>query len=387
MHGNTKRLRGARSRALVAAAVAVLAVGVTACGSSSSSSSSAASSGSSTGGASTSASGGKHVNLAFELVLTGVKFAQDASLGVKTAASQVGNVSVSINGPTSINPVVAQTQVTSAVSQSPDGMAIDPFTPDLWQHTLSTVAGQVKNLLVWNDKPVVTPAQIPSAHVKTYVGISYASFGRDLAIGAIKNGGLSPSTTGTVLLGQCVPGTAGVLAEETAAFVGVIHQMLPKTTVIQFNSQVVPSANTAAWTSELQAHPNPVLALGTCDQDGTSLYLVKKKTGQHFVAAGIDLTPEALKGVADGTLVATMVEDYYVQGYVTASLLAMAARGTPLPQGWVDTGYTLITKKDVGALTQAIASDSGTIAYWKPKVDAITSNVAAVTKPLAAAWK
>ncbi len=383
--GTKKQELGARSRIIPAAVIAILALGATACGGSSSSSSSA-SGGSSSGGSSTGSSS-KHVNLAFELVLTGVKFAQDASLGVRTAASDAGNVSAQINGPTSINPVVAQSQASSAATQSPDGMAIDPFTPDLWQHTLSTVSQQVKNLLVWNDKPVVTPDQLGSTHVKTYVGISYASFGRDLAVGTIKNGGLSASATGNVLLGQCVPGTAGVLAEETAAFVKVIHQMLPKTNVIQFNSQVVPSANTVAWTSELQAHPNPVLALGTCDQDGTSLYLVKKKTGQHFVAAGIDLTPEALKGVADGTLADAMVENYYVQGYVTASLLAKAARGTPLPQGWIDTGYTLITKSSVGALTQAIATDSGTIAYWKPKVDAIMSNVAAVTKPLAEAWK
>jgi ribose transport system substrate-binding protein len=337
----------------------------------------------------TSASGAhraKHVNIAMELVLTGVQFAQNAALGMKTAAADAGDVSISINGPTSVNPVLAQQQVMSAIAQSPDGIGIDPFTPDLWGHTLETVVKQVNNTLLMNDKPVISPAQLPSAAVKNYVGISDANYARAMARATIKLGHLGPKTTGTVLLGQCVPGSAGVLAERNTAYLQVIHKLLPKTKVINFNSEVIPSKNTSTWRAQLSAHPKAVLALGGCDQDGTSLYLVKKKLHLKTVAGGIDLTPEALKGVADGTLAATLVDDYFVQGYVAASLLIAAARGKPLPVGWVDSGYTLVTKANVATIIKANASDAASVAYWRPVAQAVLKNLKAHTKPLAAAW-
>ena len=337
-------------------------------------------------GASGAARAPKHVNIAMELVLTGVQFAQNAALGMKTAAADAGNVSIAINGPTSVNPVVAQQQVMSALAQSPDGIGIDPFTPDLWGHTLQTVTKQVKNTLLMNDKPVISPSQLPSAAVKSYVGISDANYARAMATAAIKYGHLGPSTTGLVLLGQCVPGSTGVLAERNTAYLQVIHKLLPKTKVLNFNSEVIPSKNTAAWTSQLSAHPKAVLALGGCDQDGSSLYLVKKKLHLKTVAGGIDLTPQALKGVADGTLAATLVDDYFVQGYVAASLVIAGARGTALPQGWVDSGYTLVTKANVGAIIKANSSNAASVAYWKPFAQAVLKNLKAHTKPLAAAW-
>jgi ribose transport system substrate-binding protein len=372
------RFRAIRPRTLGTATGVALLIGLTACGGSSTASSS---------GGTAKASAKGHVNLAFELVLTGVKFAQDAALGIRAAATDAGNVSVSVSGPPSVDPVAAQQQVTDELSQSPDGYAIDPYTPDLWQRTLATVAKQVKNTLVMSDRPVVAPGQLGSSSVKTYVGISDAAFATTLATDTIKNARLSPSTTGKVLLGQCVPGKTGTLAERSTAFLAVIHRLLPKTTVIQFDSQVVPTANTSAWTAELQANPNPVLALGGCDQDGASLDIVKKKLHMHFVAAGVDLTPQSLSGVADGTLTDTLNEDYYVQGYVVASLLAQAARGHALPQGFVDTGFTLITKSNVAAIQKAESSNAATIAYWKPAVEAILKNVHAGTFPLTDAWK
>lgn len=341
--------------------------------------------GASLAGTSATASGHKHVNISMELVLTGVQFAQDAALGMKTAAADAGDVSISVNGPTSINPVLAQQQVASAASRNPDGLGIDPFTPDLWGHTLATVSKQVKNLLLMNDKPVISPSQLGSASVKTYVGISDANYARQQATAVIRAGHLSPSTTGTVLLGQCVPGATGVLAERNTAFLQVIHRMLPKTKVIQFNSEVVPAKNTAAWTSELTAHSDAVLGLGGCDQDGSSLYLVKKKLHlTKLVAGGIDLTPEAIRGVADGTLVGTLSDDYFVQGYVAAWLLIQGARGHALPHGWIDTGSTLFTKANIAEIQKAKASQEAFVAYWRPKAQAILKKMQ--VKPLAAAW-
>ena len=40
---------------------------------------------------------------------------------------------------------------------------------------------------------------------------------------------------------------------------------------------------------------------------------------------------------------------------MAATLLIDAARGKPLPQGWINTGYTLITKQNVAAITKANA--------------------------------
>jgi ABC-type sugar transport system substrate-binding protein len=85
------RWRGTPRRTLaVVASVAALAAAVTA-----------------VGGASASGASAKHVSIATELVLTGVQFAQNASLGMKTAAADAGSTTITINGPTSINPVLA----------------------------------------------------------------------------------------------------------------------------------------------------------------------------------------------------------------------------------------------------------------------------------------
>ena len=108
VHKTQERRRGFSKRLLAFAAVAALvAAGVA-----------------SFGGASASGAPRKHVAISMELVLTGVQFAQNATLGMKTAAATAGDVSINITGPPSINPVLAQQQVTNAVSQSPDGIGI-----------------------------------------------------------------------------------------------------------------------------------------------------------------------------------------------------------------------------------------------------------------------
>ena len=276
--------------------------------------------------------------------------------------------------------------MTTDIAQSPAGLGIDPFTPDLWGHLHPRHdRGDPEHAGDERQAGHLTFASLGSASVHTYVGISDADYASALASATIKNAGLSPSTKGTVLIGQCVPGT-GVLAERTTAYLSTIHKLLPKTTIITFNSQVVQTANTSAWTSELTAHPKAVLALGGCDQDGASLYLVKRKLHLHFVTGGIDLTPQSLAGVANGTLTDTLNDDYFVQGYVAATLLIDAARGKPLPQGWINTGYTLITKQNVAAITKANQSNAATVSYWLPKALAIVNHLSANTQPLKAAW-
>jgi ABC-type sugar transport system substrate-binding protein len=364
------RRRVPSGRLAAVAAVALFATGLTA-----------------VGGTSVSvAASPKPVTIDMELVLTGVQFAVNATLGMDTAATNAGGVTINVNGPTSIDPTLAQSQVTTDIAQSPTGLGIDPFTPDLWGHALATAIAAVPNTLVMNDKPVISPSQLSSASVHTYVGISDADYASELASATIKTAGLSPSTKGTVLIGQCVSGSTGVLAERTTAYLSTIHKLLPKTTIVTFNSQVVQTMNTSAWTSELTAHPKAVLALGGCDQDGASLYLVKRKLHLHFATGGIDLTPQSLAGVANGTLADTLNDDYFVQGYVAATMLIDAARGKPFPQGWINTGYTLITKQNVAAITKANQSNAATVSYWLPKALAIVNHLSAHTQPLKAAW-
>ena len=106
MHKSQERRRGFSKRLLVSAALAAALVAAAVAA---------------LGGASASAAPRAHVNIHMELVLTGVQFARDAALGMKTAAKAAGDTSITVTGPPSINPVLAQQQVTQAVSQSPDG--------------------------------------------------------------------------------------------------------------------------------------------------------------------------------------------------------------------------------------------------------------------------
>jgi ABC-type sugar transport system substrate-binding protein len=287
----TKRNKGKFALAILLALL--LALGVAACGGGSSSSDSSSSEapaseeasneGETENAAETEGEGeseveeGKQVSIAMEEILTGVSFGQEIKEGAEAFAAEDGKVDLEINGPPSTEPEVAQKQATDMLAKQPEAFGFAPFPPELWTRTAANINEQVgPNVLTFNERPTSEVGDVSSSPVQIFVGTNDHGEAQEMLEETIKLAKLPASSTGEVILGQCVAQEAGVLAQRTEGFEEALKNLLPKASVRKFTSEVEPQANTEAWTTMLAAHPHPILATGTCDQDGTSLATLKK---------------------------------------------------------------------------------------------------------------
>jgi ABC-type sugar transport system substrate-binding protein len=385
---NQGKKKGLRLAVAFAALLAALALA--ACGSSSSDSTSGGGGG---GGESTEAEteaesgggeSGKHVSIAMEEILTGVSFGQEIKEGIEGFAAEDGNVAVEIQGPPTVEPEVAQKQAADMLSKKPEAFGFAPFPPELWTRTMSNIVEQVPHVLVFNERPSSEPQDVEAAPVKLFVGTDDKGEAREMLEETIKLAKLPASSTGEVILGQCVAQEAGVLAQRTEGFEEALKKLLPKAQVRKFTSEVEPQANTEAWTTELAAHPSPILATGTCDQDGTSLDKVKNEKGYKMVVGAMELPPNTIAGLKDGTIIAAMGTNWWLQGYTATRLLAEAARGTELPEGFVNTGQRLFTKKDIAAVEERAKEPAK---FYKAGIEELFGNGTPETVPITDAWK
>jgi len=373
-----------RLAALCAVCIGTVA-GLAACGSTSSSSTSASAStqlaaaSASTTSASTTSGTGKPVHLAMELIVTGLPFEAETQAGAEAAAKQFG-ATLNVSAPTTFDPATAISQVSSAISQGANGVAIADEPASLWTRALTNASTQTHgNTVTFNAVPA-------AGTVKTYVGNNDLALGQVLAAATIKAAHLGPGTTGQVIISNCNP-TSSPLAVTVKGLVQTVHQMLPKATVEPpFNSQITPSANFTAWRQEISAHPSAVLALGSCDQDGDSMIKAKQAAGGKFAIGATDLDPLVLQGIANGTVAAALAQDWYVEGYTAIRLLINSVRnGTPPPAGWIQPGTVTVTKANVAQLEARDASAAGMAGFYKPVIAKLWSSMSPATQSLSAA--
>lgn len=389
----TTRVGRSRRVALAAAAAAVAAaVALAACGSSSSSSSSGGSSaaGASSGSqsaasnagasatSSTAAASAKSVTIGFVPTLTNIPFAQAMIKGAQDGMAANGPGQVKVAGPASINPVLAQKETSDLIASGLSGIAVSPFPAEAWPRALQLDRQRQSNLLAVNNRPLATSG------VTTYLGVDDTQFARDIASETIKLAGLRSSATGDILLSQCVPGTTGILAERMHGLEETFHAAYPKATIIStVNASVDPTQNTVDWQNEIRVHPDPLIAGGVCDQDGSSLDQIKKRSGGTFIVFSFETPPQTVQGLADGTITAGGTVNWYMEGWLSSYLLARAARHqAPLPQGWVDVGYSILNRGNIGAIVKRDASAAGATAYWAPKISAYIADPSAYLHPI-----
>jgi ribose transport system substrate-binding protein len=385
VHPSTDRRRRILRRLAALSLIATTAVSVAACGDDANTSATASDAGS----ASTKPTAEKKkVKIAMEQVLTGVQFAKDTRDGMEAAAQEDGAIDLIVQGPPSIDPVLAQKQATDMLSQKPDGFGVSPFPPEVWQRTLKTIKDRVPNSVAFNIKQAGLPGDAAASPIQTFIGVDDKQSAISVAENTIQLAKLGPDTTGYAILGQCVAAKTGVLADRTAGFKQVVSTKLPKVKIMEFDSKVDPQGNTNAWQAKLQANPDPVLTLGTCDQDGTSLYKLKKASGKRFATGAVETPPEVTKGIKEGIIEASSAVNWYLQGYATVRMLAAAARGeSKIPEGFVDVGFTLITKDNVDEIAARNASKAATAEWFAPKIKALFDGIPAATHPLTDAWK
>jgi len=328
---------------------------------------------------------GKHVSIAMEEILTGVSFGQEIKEGAEAFAKEDGNVDLEINGPPSTEPEVAQKQATDMLAKQPEAFGFAPFPPELWTRTAANINEQVgPNVLTFNERPTSEVSDVSSSPVQIFVGTNDHGEAKEMLEETIKLAKLPASSTGEVILGQCVAQEAGVLAQRTEGFEEALENLLPKANVRKFTSEVEPQANTEAWTTMLAAHPDPILATGTCDQDGTSLATLKKTKGYEMVVGAMELPPATQAGLKEKSVTAVMGTNWWLQGYAAARMLAEAARGAELPEGFVSTGYKLFTPEDVAEVEERSKDPAS---FYKADIEELFGNGMPTAVPIEEAWK
>jgi len=328
---------------------------------------------------------GKQVSIAMEEILTGVSFGQEIKEGAEAFAAEDGAVDLEINGPPSTEPEVAQKQATDMLAKQPEAFGFAPFPPELWTRTAANINEQVgPNVLTFNERPTSEVSDVSSSPVQIFVGTNDHGEAKEMLEETIKLAKLPASSTGEVILGQCVAQEAGVLAQRTEGFEEALENLLPKASVRKFTSEVEPQANTEAWTTMLAAHPDPILATGTCDQDGTSLATLKKTKGYKMVVGAMELPPATQAGLKEGSVTAVMGTNWWLQGYTAARMLAEAARGAELPEGFVSTGYKLFTPEDVAEVEERSKDPAS---FYAADIEELFGNGMPSAVPIEEAWK
>lgn len=368
---------------LAALATLLLAFGLAACGGGDDDTT-----GSGGGGGSTEASGGgekEQVSIAMEEILTGVAFGQEIKEGIEGYAAEDSAASVEVQGPPSTEPEIAQKQATDMLAKQPDAFGFAPFPPELWTRTAQNIWDQVgPNVLTFNERPSSEVDSVSASPVQTFVGTADTSEAREILEKTIELAKLPKSFTGEVILGQCVAQEAGVLAQRTDGFEEALANLLPNAKVERFTSEVEPQANTKAWTTELAAHSSADLAIGTCDQDGTSLYKVKKEKGYDLIVGAMELPPETIAGLKDGSIIAAVGTNWWLQGYTATRMLAEAARGGELPEGWVDSGYKFYTGDDIAEIEERANEPAK---FYKADVEEMFANGMPEAAPIEGAFE
>lgn len=378
--------------ALAVLAALLLALGLAACGGgddSTSSTEAAATEAEAEGGGEEVANeeGGEkeQVSVAMELILTGQAFGQEIEEGIDAFGAEDGAVDISANGPPQVDPETALKQATDLLAQSPDAMGFAPFPPELWTRTAKTIDEAVApNVLVFNERPASEEDQVSAATVQTFVGTADRTLAREATELGIKGAGLAPDTTGEVIIGQCIPQEAGVLAMRTEGVKEVVSEMLPKAKQVVFTSGGTPQESLEAWSSELSAKKNPAFVIGVCTEDGGSLNKIMSEKGYDFPASAMDIAPGTITGIENGNLIGAVAVNWWLEGYAATRMLTEAARGGEIPEGWVDTGQFTVTKDNLDELEERAKEPEK---FFAADIEKLFANGMPETQPIENSFK
>lgn len=300
---------------------------------------------------------------------------QEMALGAKAAATADGKVTLNEAAPTGIDGPATVQLFQAATRNSPDGIALQNLTPNLFVRPLNQAAtAGVPTVAVDAEAP-------PGTKTTLYVGNSNTQVGQALGNEFIKH--VPASRKGTVVLGNDIPGLP-LLGQRLAGLSSVIKAKRPNLKVLgPYNAGSEPTANYNGWNAIVKAHPNAVAYLGVGSQDGVSLPLIQKQTGRTFLAGSCDVDPAALKAVKDGSLFALSSPEHWLKGYIALQLLIEHQRtGKKLPSGWWNPGTLVVTRDNVDRIIARQKDAASRTAYFTPIAKAQLAHPGRYLRPL-----
>ena len=276
-------------------------------------------------------------------------------------------------GPPGLDPPTQIKALQDAVSAGATGVATMAFPGELWVRPIDNATSSGATVVTLD-----TPSEGSTA--TTHFGPSKYALGTALADAFSTR--LGPDAHGYIQPGICVPG----LPSLTSPFTGFTERMKeiqPGVSVREaVNTTGDPSTNFAAWQRIIEQEPDALGFIGNCDQDVPNLVKIKQDTGgKYLIGATSGDSPENLASVRDGVMDVIVGQSGFVEGYLTMHyLLASLVDHKPLPKGWVNTGYEVITKDNAAQILTRNQADptaaDGALAYNKKIIDQIVADPA-----------
>jgi ABC-type sugar transport system substrate-binding protein len=288
--------------------------------------------------------------------------------GAKMAADEVG-ADFTQYGPQGLDPNKAIADFQNAVAAGNKGMLVFAYPGDLWARPLDRAIDQgvaVSTTDVYSETSKVT----------TETGSGKVAMGAALADAYLKQ--IPANATGEIVPGICVAGLEVLLAP-LGGFRTRIEAERPGVKVIEPEvTSGDPAQNFAAWQRIIAKYPDALGFVGLCDVDVPNLVKLRHDDPDTSYLTGVTAggdDPDAVEALRSGEMVGTITQRPWVQGYIGMKLiLNHLTHGDALPDGWVNTGYDVVTKDNVDTILKVLSSAAEAKKYYGAMADEILAN-------------
>jgi ribose transport system substrate-binding protein len=314
-------------------------------------------------------------HVGFVVKRTGGSFAQEMTSGFHEGVNRIGGVSATVTGPSGQDGHKEVELFRDLTLAAKGGIAVATSEPALMAPSIGEALSQHVAVLG------VDMRLTASSGVKLHIGNDNYELGEKLADELMRR--LPSDATGTVVLGNTVPGLAG-FDDRADGIRGRFAEKLPGVLVLgPFDTQRDDKANRDAWRRLVAANPDALAFVGTGDCDGVNLAAIRTEKSARWLVGGFGVDPRTLQAVRDGAMVATISPEHYLKGAVAGWLLARhATGGAVLPQGWIETPGLTVTTANLDAILHRQESEKARRDFFQPQIDSFVEDPTSWVRPL-----
>lgn len=314
-------------------------------------------------------------HVGFVVKRTGGSFAQEMTSGFHEGVGRIGGVSATVTGPPGQDGHKEVELFRDLTLAANGGIAVATSEPALMAPSIGEALS--RHVAVIGVDMRLTA----SSGVELHIGNDNYELGEKLADELMRR--LPADASGTVVLGNTVPGLAG-FDDRADGIRGRFAEKLPGVVVLgPFDTQRDDAANLDAWRRLVAANPDALAFVGTGDCDGVSLAALRTEKSARWLVGGFGVDPRTLQAVRDGAMVATVSPEHYLKGAVAGWLLARHAKGgAALPRGWVETPGLTVTTANLDAILHRQESEKARRDFFQPQIDSFVEDPASWVRPL-----
>jgi ABC-type sugar transport system substrate-binding protein len=297
--------------------------------------------------------------------------------GAQVAADEC-NVKLDVVGPTAVDAQAAVAAFQSEIAAGAAGMVVVAYPDQNWNRPLDEAFDDGVPIVMSN---VATK----KSKVTTFVGIDgYDEFHAE---GEMVANTLGADATGDVVVGTCAPGDP-VINQRFAGIKDAFGEIAPGVTVKgPFDLGFDLAAVSSAAQQQVQANPDALAFIGLCENEITAWSDIKERTDATWLIAGGNINEGTIKGLQNGTIMATVDQNPFMQGYLPVRLLVNHLQtGDPLPGGWLNPGWQIITPENQEELLPLTTDAKAAAAAQAERVADILANPADYFRDLQLAY-